>query len=195
MLGYQPGELLNLTYQELTPEYWHVFENGIVKTQILPNGYSEIYEKEYIRKDGVVFPVELRTFLMRDNTGSPSGMWAIVRDISERKKIERSLSESEARYRELLDASLQGVFVFQDMQIVYANRAATESYGYTSDELRSLTPDEIIMRIHPEDRQMVQERLQRRPEAISSSERYPVKIFHKSGEIRWLEAMTVPIVF
>ena len=70
--------------------------------------------------------------LIRDEAGNPAGMWAIVRDISERKTIEQTLRESEARYRELLDNSMQGVFVFQDKRIVYINQAVTDSFGYTS---------------------------------------------------------------
>ena len=59
-----------------------------------PRGYSDVYEKEYRRKDGTVFPVELRTFLLRDDQGKPTGMWAIVRDISERKRAEAALREA-----------------------------------------------------------------------------------------------------
>ncbi len=109
MLGYSSEELHDLTYIDLTPEKWHDLENEIVKQQVIPRGYSDIYEKEYIRKDGTVFPVELRTNLTRDGAGNPSGMWAIVRDISERKRIEESLRESEERYRNLLEDSLQGI--------------------------------------------------------------------------------------
>lgn len=94
MLGYTVEELQHLTYVDLTPEKWHVFEAKILAGQILERGYSEIYEKEYRRKDGTVFPVELRTVLIRDNDGTPVSMWAIVRDITERKQVEmfRSLS-------------------------------------------------------------------------------------------------------
>ena len=60
--------------------------------QVLSRGYSEVYEKEYRKKDGTVFPVELRTFLLKNETGSNIGTWAIVRDITSRKLI-----ESEAR--------------------------------------------------------------------------------------------------
>ena len=64
------------TYQGLTPERWHAFEDGIVRDQIIPRGYSEIYEKEYRRKDGTIFPVELRGALSRDASGQPNRMWA-----------------------------------------------------------------------------------------------------------------------
>jgi signal transduction histidine kinase len=52
---------------------------------VMPRGYSAIYEKEYQRKNGTVFPIELRTILIRNQSGKPLGMWAIVRDVTERK--------------------------------------------------------------------------------------------------------------
>jgi len=84
--GYTFEELKELTYFDLTPEKWHSNEADIVEKQIIKKGFSEIYEKEYRRKDGTLVPVELRTSLLKDSTGKPSGMWAIVRDITERKK-------------------------------------------------------------------------------------------------------------
>jgi len=89
MLGYTDEELTRLTYMDLTPEQWHTYENKIVQ-QILAKGYSEVYEKEYQKKDGSVFPVELRTFLICSDSGEKEGMWAIVRDLTERKQAEKS---------------------------------------------------------------------------------------------------------
>ena len=89
MLGYTPDELRRLTYVDLTPAKWHAMEAHIVGTQVLPDGQSGVYEKEYVRKDGTVIPVELRTFLLRDRSGGPEAMWAIVRNIAERKDAER----------------------------------------------------------------------------------------------------------
>jgi PAS domain S-box-containing protein len=101
MLGYDAEELQRSTYRDLTPERWHAFEGRIVREQILPLGYSEVYEKEYRRKDGSLFPVELRTFLLRED-GRASGMWAIVRDITERHRIRNELQESDRRKSEFL---------------------------------------------------------------------------------------------
>jgi PAS domain S-box-containing protein len=98
MLGYSEGELLKLTYQDITPSQWHALEARIVEEQILARGYSDVYEKEYRKKDGAVFPVELRTVLTRDEAGQPAGMWAIVRDITERRQAEEKIRR---RNREL----------------------------------------------------------------------------------------------
>ena len=65
MLGYSREELGGLTYVQLTPERWHGVEEVIVREQILARGYSDVYEKEYRRKDGLIIPVELRTILGR----------------------------------------------------------------------------------------------------------------------------------
>ena len=93
MLGYSGGELSALTYPDITPEKWHEAENQIVQNQVMIQGHSVIYEKEYLRKDGTIFPVELRTVLFRNEQGEPTGMWAIVHDITERKLAEKKLQE------------------------------------------------------------------------------------------------------
>jgi PAS domain S-box-containing protein len=105
MLGYTREELSRLTYVDLTPEQWRDAEMRLVAEEVLTRGYSGVYEKEYARKNREIFPVELRTFLLRDEAGVPSGMWAIVRDITARKRTEaelrRSLAEKEVLLQEV----------------------------------------------------------------------------------------------
>lgn len=91
MLGYDAEELLQLSYPEITPGKWHHFEQEIIERQVLVHGFSEVYHKEYRRKDGTIFPVELRAFLVRDEQHKALGMWAIVRDITDRKRAEENL--------------------------------------------------------------------------------------------------------
>ena len=93
MLGYEAEELLSKTFLDITPDKWHSMEHKIIEEQIIPNGYSDVYEKEYRRKDGTVFPIELRTHLIRDDQGNPYAMWAVIRDITERKRAEDALQK------------------------------------------------------------------------------------------------------
>ena len=156
MLGYSPDELRTLRYGDITPERWRPVEAEIVQNQVLARGYSDIYEKEHRRKDGTVFPVELRTFLIADDEGRPRAMWAIVRDITDRKRAEdavrrahedlelrvRQRTEELAKANESLDifrkfaeASAEG-FGISDLEgrIVYVNPALCRLLGETSPE-------------------------------------------------------------
>jgi len=59
-------------------------------------GFSDVFEIEYRRKDQSIFPVEVRLFLFKNPQGKDEGMWAIVRDITERKKMEEELKTMNA---------------------------------------------------------------------------------------------------
>ncbi|MDO9263717.1 MAG: response regulator [Desulfosalsimonadaceae bacterium] len=97
MLGYSEEELSRLTYVELTPEKWHVFEQNIVANHILIKGFSDVYEKEYRKKDGTIIPVELKAFLIRNESGEKEGVWAIIRDLTERKRLEKKQKDLESQ--------------------------------------------------------------------------------------------------
>lgn len=152
MLDYSEDELHKLTYISLTPQKWHAFEKRIVQEQILVDGYSKVYEKEYRKKDGTVFPVELRTFLMRDDAGNPVGMWAIVRDITERKQAEEALRESAEQYHNITSTSMDG-FARLDAagHIMDVNEAYCRMIGYSREELLNLTVSDIEAMATPEE--------------------------------------------
>lgn len=103
LLGYTEAKLKRLSIWDITPEKWHK-KNKQVHKQILERGYSDLFEKEYIRSDGTTVPIEISGFISNDKDGNPNGIWAFVRDISERKNTEQTLR------RQLLEATaLHGI--------------------------------------------------------------------------------------
>ena len=136
MLGYTEEEALKLRYTDITPKQWHDFEKNIVETQILVRGYSEAYEKEYIRKDGTVFPVELKTYLLRNKEGQPEGMWAVIRDITERKKAEGVLRTERNKAKKYLDVAGVMILVLDNGETVHRiNKKGCEILGYEESEI------------------------------------------------------------
>ncbi|KKL85227.1 hypothetical protein LCGC14_1956840, partial [marine sediment metagenome] len=86
MLGYSKKEFLKLNIRQLTPSKWHEMEDNLMITQLSEEKESRVYEKEYIKKNGTVIPVNIRFWIIKDEQGDPIMTWAIVRDITESKK-------------------------------------------------------------------------------------------------------------
>ncbi|MCC7258937.1 MAG: EAL domain-containing protein [Gammaproteobacteria bacterium] len=93
--GFSREELLALTYWDITPKSYSVDEDR--QKLLMENGgrYGP-YEKEYIRKDGSTYPVLLSGMRMTD-AGGRDVIWSIVQDISQRKALERELTEAARR--------------------------------------------------------------------------------------------------
>lgn len=118
MLGYEESELQGLHYDQITPKKWHENQRNLMQQQLFSRGFTDLYEKEYIRKDGTVLPVSVRAALHYNAAGKPIGTWGIVRDISEYKRTLKQLQENEARmeylaYHDVL-TQLPNRLLFQD---------------------------------------------------------------------------------
>ncbi len=101
MLGYEKlDDIIGLHFNDFTPDKWHEWEDNIVKEKILKRGYSDLYKKEYVRRDGSIFPIDIKVWLIRENN-KPTGMWAIVRDITESWMAEKRMEEANRQLKEL----------------------------------------------------------------------------------------------
>ena len=102
MLGYSKKELKNLAIQELLPEKWHEEREKIVN-KVLQTGRSIVFEREYVRKDGSIFPASVRTWRLTDGKGNVVGVWSIVRDITEQKERQKNLQAHADYLRKVIE--------------------------------------------------------------------------------------------
>ncbi len=185
MLGYPPEEMSQLTYQEVTPENWQPEEAKIIAEQVLTRGYSDPYEKEFRRKDGAIFPVELQTYLVKDEAGNPAGMWSLIKDITARKQGLETLKTSEQNYRLLIKTIPAVVFKgYADWTVDLFDEKFETLTGYAIEEFNSrrIKWDQLVL---PEDMEGSKEITR---QALKGNRFYvrEYRIKVKSGEVLWI---------
>ncbi|HPA44199.1 MAG TPA: response regulator [bacterium] len=190
MLGYSPDELSRLTDRDLTPEIWHEYQRNIIANQILVRGFSDVYEKEYRRKDGSIFPVELRSFLIRNDAGEKEGMWAIVRDITERKRAERALRHA----NDIIVRSPAVAFIWkysEEWPVEYASENVNRLFGWTAEDFVSGAVRYVSV-IFPDDLERVANEVKQSsadPDAGTVAHT-PYRIVARDGAVKWVEDIT-----
>ena len=102
MLGYSKKELRNLTIKHLLPEKWLEQREKIVK-KVIETGHSLVFEREYKRKDGSVFPASVRTWQLTNGKGKVVGVWSIVRDITEQKQLQKNLQDQADYLKKIIE--------------------------------------------------------------------------------------------
>jgi PAS domain S-box-containing protein len=113
--------------------------------------------------------------------GRLAGWRGTGRDVSAEVRRERALRESERRFRELIEGSMQGVAINQRGRIVYANEALCRMLGYARDEVAG---QDRWLPVAPDDLERVK-RLQRRRDP----QRFAFRGRRKDGQLLWLECM------
>ena len=134
LLGYSRDEVIGKNFSEfVAPEYVERIRANLNKK--LEGKGLTAYEIEVRTKDGRSVPVEVSTRLIYEK-GTAVAVQGMARDITERKRAEEALRESEERYRDLFDNAQDTIYV-HDLNGTYlsANRAAEKLVGYTREEI------------------------------------------------------------
>jgi PAS domain S-box-containing protein len=113
--------------------------------------------RRILRKDGTAIDVNLKAGVEYDDQGQAVAIHSVLRDISELKKVEQELIESENRYRQLVQTSPMAILAHQDGRFVYANDSALRLFGARS--VRELVGTPILDRVHPDSHALVLERV------------------------------------
>jgi PAS domain S-box-containing protein len=103
-------------------------------------------ERWHMRKDGSRFWASGFVRPIRDDAGYLRGFAKIARDITDRKRAEEALSQSEERYRAVVKQSTEGIYLVDGdtKGILETNPALQNMLGYTAEELRGMELHEIV---------------------------------------------------
>ena len=146
---------------------------------------SRGYTWEITRRDGVKRYLEASISLRKDSSGNPIGFRGIVRDITERKRMEEALRESENKFRDLAEKSLVGVYLIQDGIFKYVNTRLAEINGYTVEELIDKKgPKDLVF---PQDWPMVEENIRKRVSGEVESLHFEFREITKDNRVINLE--------
>ncbi|MFO0698651.1 MAG: PAS domain S-box protein [Nitrospira sp.] len=186
LTGYSKQELLSRTHRDLTPQNHHELQAKVIM-RVLETGEPHEYEKEYIRKDGSHVPVSLTVFAVKGDNGKPAGVAAIVRDITERKRAEEALHESQRQLTTLI-GNLPG-FVYRcrndrDRTFEYVSEGVFDLTGYTVQEYLTQQTVSYGENTLPDDRERVWREVQAAVEQHRPFE-LTYRVLTKSGEVRW----------
>ncbi len=138
ILGYSPEEMVGMNYRRYIDR-----ENARNVQRV----FSEVYHTgmparvvyEQMKKNGDKLFVETSVTLMRDSSGQPVGFRGIVHDVSERKRMEDALEESEKKYRSILENIEEGYYeVDLKGNLQFFNRALHNILGYTEEEMKGM---------------------------------------------------------
>ena len=195
LLGYERSDMPHLNFVNLiNPEdVAFVFNHT---QRIIETGYQdELIELELTKKDGDKLTVETinSAIVMDDKTYAILG---IARDISERKKADIALQQSEEKFRTLSEQSLMAIAIYQKRHITYANQAFMDILGYTRKEVGTWDRTAILNIIHPDDRNFViaegkKENI-RKPGATSH---FVFRVITKQGVVKWIDQYSKVIIY
>jgi diguanylate cyclase (GGDEF)-like protein/PAS domain S-box-containing protein len=184
LLGYKANELIGISALKL-PTYSRSKDR--VKAQqylrmVIEKSSAKPIDMNAVTKDGEEIPISFTASVIKDAQNNPKTLVAVIRDISERKRAEEALCDSEELARGMLESATTGIYFLQDGRFLYVNRLFEQISDYTYDELLGTHSLDYV---HPDDRATV------RAKAIEvlkeqSSSPYEFRLIRKDSGIVWV---------
>ena len=179
--GYTVEEAMVRTPEEIwsTDSYKLVKEILSEELEIEKQGKMDLMRSRTLMvevkcKDGSTIWTEAKVSFLRDQNGNPNGIIGVTRDITERKRSEAALIESEEKYKQLVRYAPTGIYEidYEKGKIISANDVMCEFTGYTREELLSMNPFDLLTE---ESQEQYNERIKR----ILSGEQVPESAEYK----------------
>jgi diguanylate cyclase (GGDEF)-like protein/PAS domain S-box-containing protein len=185
ILGYTERELLGKTFQEIThPDDLEV-DQGTLRQLLAGEIRTYQTEKRYLHKDGHVVWALLSVSVVHDEEDEPLYFISQIQDVSERKKVEKVIIQSEERFRSLVQYSSDIITILDvDGTVRYVSPAVERVTGYRPEEQIGTS---AFGSVHPDDREQA---LNTFAEVLKRPGLHPpleFRVPHKDGSWRYLE--------
>ncbi|MFX1318374.1 MAG: PAS domain S-box protein [Promethearchaeota archaeon] len=177
------AESVNSSVEELVGkncyEVWNQRDTPCIECPIvMARETGVIQEHEMRTPNGRVWHV--RGYPLYDESDTLIGCVEVTRDITERTRVEEA-------YHKLVDQSIQGLLIIQNGKVAFANPAFLRISGYTEEEVLAFSPWQIFDIIHPDDRNVPWEQLQKIIQGEPVSTTMELRGILKDGTERWFE--------
>jgi PAS domain S-box-containing protein len=188
LVGYTQEELLKTTFQDIThPDDLNIDLDNVGK--MLRNEIESYQmEKRYYHKNGSTIWVLLSVSLSKDAHGKPLQFVSQIKDITESKKTEKALKESEQRWQFAVEGSGDGLWDWDAKNnTVFFSKRWKEMLGYADGEVGN-TFDDWGKRVYPEDKELsfkLLDKLFTKETPIYINEH---RILCKDGSYKWVLA-------
>jgi diguanylate cyclase (GGDEF)-like protein/PAS domain S-box-containing protein len=191
LLGYTRAELLARSVRDVViPDEYE--EAVSFRRKMIEGEERTLYrEKQLVRKDGSLVWTNLATSLVRGEGGEPKHFISVIQDISDKKRAEIALRESEEKFNQLA-SNIPQVFWISDAALketIYMSPVCEEMLGLSLDDLKK-SPRNLVRVVHPEDRLRVYH-ARRRAAAGQYDEIY--RIIRPDGSVRWIQDRAFPV--
>jgi PAS domain S-box-containing protein len=154
-----------------------------ILVETIKGGWSgELINK---KKDGTLFPISLKTSIVKNEKKQDIALIGIARDITIEKESENILRENEEKFRLIAESSITGVYLIQNNLFQYVSPAFTTIFGYSKNEIEGKLGPRDLTAI--EDRELVESNIRKRIKEGVPHIQYEFRGLRKDGRKIYVE--------
>jgi PAS domain S-box-containing protein len=185
LFGYTREGVNNLNFREL---YVDPEEGSRFQQKIEQEGSLRDYGVKLLKKDRTIMVCLITATVRRGKNGGILGYQGIIRDITDLKRVQDTLKESEERFRRLLENANDAIYTHDLVgNLTWVNQEAMRIYGYRNEELLSLNITQIV---DPEYLPLARHKILENLNGSTQTEPYELLTYSKEGKPVWVEVST-----